>query len=302
MASTTQTNQDFTKPFIYLTQTKQCLPLIKASPDQIGDPQTCNCDVIVLSYQQECEDLNWNASHISYLFDNTTSWATGRNLLYFAAMKRRPGYHYYIFIDDDTLLKFNKHTPPEMEKLRPFRAFEEWLLDYEPALGVANYWRISAGQGFQRRQSLCGITENKPLVIPTVWFDGCINAYHYKAVSDILPYPTIDRRKSWYIPNRHIMSAVELKFPGQAMMFIPVTVVNVGHGKYPKGTAGIENYWRQFIDKIREEAPLVYRNHPTWEDFKKNLGSYMDRSTSHCMNATRHLPIVPFAHFEHDTS
>ena len=38
------------KPFIYLTETEQCLPENLASSAQIGDQETCNCDVIVLSF------------------------------------------------------------------------------------------------------------------------------------------------------------------------------------------------------------------------------------------------------------
>ena len=297
-----QRTKEFSKPFIYLTQTNQCLPPRKASSNQIGDPKTCNCDVLVLSYKKQCQKLT-TAEHISYMFDPKTTWASGRNKLFFAAMKRQLGYHYYIFIDDDTFLHFNGYTPPEMKKLQPFRAFEEWLLDYEPALGVADYRRHkSADAAFKRREILCGKTE-KSMVIPIAWFDGCINAYHYKAVAHVLPYPTLRRGTSWYIPNRRLMSAVELKFPGQAMMFVPITISNTRHGRYPKALRGeMSKYWREFIEKIQEKAPLVYRNRSIWGDFKKNLGRHLITSPSHCINVTRHLPIVPYAHFERETS
>ena len=41
-------------PFIYLTETEQCLPRNLASSSEIGDPETCNCDVIVLSFRAKC--------------------------------------------------------------------------------------------------------------------------------------------------------------------------------------------------------------------------------------------------------
>ena len=125
------------KPFVYLTETEQCLPPYLASSSQIGDPQTCNCDVIVLSYRAKCQENN--QSHVSYLFDPNTLFASGRNVLFFAAMDRRPGYHYYIFLNDDTVLRYNKFTPADMKKLSPFRAVENWLLDYEPVVGVLDY-------------------------------------------------------------------------------------------------------------------------------------------------------------------
>ena len=300
---TAQGQKDFstTKPFIYLTQTEQCLPPNMASSAQIGDPRTCNCDVIVLSYRAKCQEEKPD-SHITYVFDPTTSWSSGRNELFFSAMGRQPGYHYYIFIDDDAVLRFNEFTPPEMKKLQPFRTFEEWLLDYEPALGVVNYRRHSASWNFDRRKNLCGIT-NRSMVIPTVWFDGVINAYHHKAVTHILPYPTIGKKESWYIPNKHIMSAAELTFRGQVMMYVPVSVRNSGHSSYPKAVAPkvMQTYWRKFIEKIRQRAPSVYKNHSIWEEFKQGLRGYMNNSTTHCMNATAHLPIAPFAHFERQT-
>ena len=126
------------KPFIYLTETEQCLPPNLATSSQIGDPETCDCDVIVLSFRTRCREDN-QPTHVSYLFDPNTGWASGRNLLFFAALDRKPGYHYYIFINDDTVLEFNKFTPVDMTKMSPFRAVEKWLLDYEPAVGVLDY-------------------------------------------------------------------------------------------------------------------------------------------------------------------
>ena len=60
-------------------------------------------------------------------------------MLYFAAITRSSKYHYYIFIDDDVMLHFNSFASPLMKKLPPFRVFEQWLLDYEPVVGVLNY-------------------------------------------------------------------------------------------------------------------------------------------------------------------
>ena len=60
-------------------------------------------------------------------------------MLFFGALDRRPGYHYYIFLNDDTYLEYNEFTPANMTKISPFRAVENWLLDYEPAVGVLDY-------------------------------------------------------------------------------------------------------------------------------------------------------------------
>jgi len=122
------------KPFIHLTQTEKCLPQNLIEP--IGDENACNCDVIVLSYRTVCQEDN--RTHISYIFVGEGSWNLGRNILYSTARERLPGYHYYIFLDDDVDLRFNSLIPHEMRVVSPFRAFEAWLLDYEPAVGIVD--------------------------------------------------------------------------------------------------------------------------------------------------------------------
>lgn len=284
-----------TKLLIYLTQTEQCLPPNLASSSQIGDPDTCNCDVIVLSFQTKCHERN--SSHVFYLFDPNTGWGSGRNILYFTAMNRTQVYNYYIFLDEDVVLSFNEFTPPAMKKLQPFRAFEEWLLDYEPAVGVLDH-RTHHGASwiFNKRQKLCGITE-RSMVLPTVWFDGIFNAYHWQAVKHLFPYRLQYEKKSWWSLHRYMFTSVELKFRGQALMFVPVTAGNPTHRPYPKSNENISLYWREYIETIQQEAPLVYKNHSLFEDFKENLNNYVINTLTYCMAVTRHKPIVPYAHF-----
>ncbi|KAJ7380231.1 hypothetical protein OS493_010946 [Desmophyllum pertusum] len=136
------------KPFIYLTQTEECLPSNLVSTIGFNATQ-CNCDVIVLSYQTECTERK-PAHHLGI----------GRNMLYFTALSRERGYHYYIFMDDDVTLTFNEFTPPEMKKVQPFRAVEEWLLDYEPAVGVLDYTVHHGAKWTFERSNYYAITMN----------------------------------------------------------------------------------------------------------------------------------------------
>ena len=283
------------KPFIYLTETEQCLPQNLASSSQIGDPETCNCDVIVLSFRAKCQDNK--QSHITYLFDPNTLFASGRNVLFFAALDRRPGYHYYIFINDDTILKYNEYTPANMTKMSPFRAVENWLLDYEPAVGVLDY-KIHHGaySVIKKRRYLCGINESS-LVFPTVFYDAIFNAFHYKAVEHILPYPTQYERVCMYASNRDTMIAVEVKFGGQALLFSPVTAGNSKHREYDRSTKNFTEISREFIARIKQEAPPVLRNHIIFEMLHEHPKRYLDRqSPSICVNVTRHQPIIPYRH------
>ena len=287
------------KPFIYLTETEQCLPHNLASSSQIGDPETCNCDVIVLSFRAKCQENN--LAHITYLFDPSTLFASGRNVLFFAALDRRPGYHYYIFINDDTILKYNEFTPANMTKMSPFRAVENWLLDYEPAVGVLDY-KVHHGAStvIKKRRDLCGINKTS-LVLPTVFFDAIFNAFHYKAVEHVLPYPTQYERGCMFCCNRDIMIAVEVKFGGQTLLFAPVTAGNPKHRKYDRSTTNMTAISREFIARIKQEAPPILRNHVIFEMLHVTPKQFLNRkSPSFCVNVTRHQPIVPFRHLQND--
>ena len=297
------------KPFLYLTQTEQCLPPYLAKSSQIGDPATCNCDVLVLSYQDKCQADQDKQSHISYLFDPNTLFPSGRNVLFFAAMKRRPGYHYYIFLNDDTVLKFNRFTPTNMTKMSPFRVVEKWLSDYEPAVGVLDYKQHGASIMLDIRRHICGITETS-LIIPTVFFDAIFNAFHHKAVEHILPYPTQYERECIFTSNRNTMIVVEVKFGGQALLFAPVTANNLKHRRHDKKCREkLITAMREFTGRIKQEAPLKLRNHVIFKMLLADTDSYLlkprpDRlnystglppvSRSVCVNATRRQPIIPY--------
>ena len=288
------------KPFVYLTETEQCLPPYLASSSQIGDPQTCDCDVIVLSFRAKCPTNN--PSHVSYLFDPNTRFASGRNVLFFAAMDRRPGYLYYIFLNDDTVLKYNKFTPADMKGLSPFRAVETWLLDYEPVVGVLDY-QVHHGAGviLNLRRKLCGINETS-LVLPTVFFDALFNAFHHKAITHILPYPTQRERECAFCSNRKALMAVEVKFGGQALLFAPVTGTNPLHRRHDEtDQMNIESISREFVENLKQEVPTKLRSHEIFEKLNQSAKYHLSRySRSYCATVTRHQPIIPYKHLLSD--
>ena len=283
------------KPFIYLTQTEKCLP---GNLHEIGDELTCKCDVIVLSYRTVCQEDN--RTHVSYIFVGEGSWNLGRNILYSIARERLPSYHYYIFLDDDADLRFNSLTPHEMKVVSPFRAFEAWLLDYEPAVGIVDQpGPQDAMSILQKRRMKCGINE-PTMAVPTVWFDAIFNAFHYKAIKHILPYPTQYDKESWWASQLYVMCAIELKFRGQTLMFVPVSVNNPQHRQYPRSGQRFGAQARTFVEEIQKSAPAVYQNRLLFEKLKRRLlieYPTLEAST-YCMNVSRHQPIVPYLHFE----
>ena len=73
------------KKMLYLVQTESCLPLHLRLVDVMGNTSICMCDVLVLSYKQPCNDT-LSLPHVEHIFNSSTTWTTGRNLLHEVAM------------------------------------------------------------------------------------------------------------------------------------------------------------------------------------------------------------------------
>ena len=295
----TETNLAVFAPFIFLAQTEQCLRPQLIENLELSTSKKCRCDVIVLSYRKHCREEK--TPHITYLFDNTTTWRTGRNRLFYHAMNRKPGFIYYIFMDDDVSLKFNEAATPEMKVYSPIHIFQNWLLDYGPAVGVVDYREATEGENVRKRKrGICGIFNDDSLCNPTIQYDMLFNAYHANAVGHIFPLQTRHEGVSWYMTGRYVHSIAELKFRGQALIFFPVTVDNALHRDYPRSLVGQIQAWQGYIDDIQRKAPAKYANHSLFEEFRKDPPLYVETSPTYCMNVTRHQSIVPFAHFSRE--
>ena len=264
-----------------------------ASSTSFGNSKICNCDVIVLSYKEECQDKK--PSHISYVFAKKSTWTTGRNLLYFVAIERIRHYHYYIFLDDDVDLGFNSFSSQEIKRLTPFRAFEQWLLDDEPALGVVNY-NNNGKKSLQRRRVVCSINESS-VVFPVMWFDALFNAFHHESIKHILPFPTQYDKKSWWISQLHAIYSAELIFRGQALENVAITAYNQQHRSYPR--APYSALVPFIVEGIQKKAPTIYQNRTLFKTLKTSqCETYRMNTATYCMNKTHRHPIVPYSHFE----
>ena len=120
--------------FLYLTQTEQCLPdQLKLA---IGNPSTCQCEVVVLSYKKKC---NEDSNH-KYIYAPTTTWATGRNLLFYTFIhnmtNRQERYLYYIMIDDDIEIQWIKELRSTFSTQNPWRSYEAFLRRVRPPIAA----------------------------------------------------------------------------------------------------------------------------------------------------------------------
>ena len=102
----------------------------------------------------------------------------------------------------------------------------------------------------------------------------------------------------WWLTDKYVCSAVELKFRGQALLFFPVTIENRLHRSYPRSLRGTRKAWQEFIQIIQQEAPAQYVNQSLFHEFRKDPFGYVETSKTYSRNVTRHQPIVPFAHFD----
>ena len=220
-------------PFIYLTQTEQCLTPSLIQTLELNDASRCRCDVIVLSYKNKC--LEKSAPHITYLFDNETTWGSGGDKLYFQAMERRLDYLYYVFLDDDITLQFTKAATPEMVRHTPINVFQDWLLEYGPAVGAGDYERPVKSR--LRRHDSMQVTCNSKidntettLSHPAILFGPLFNAFHTKVVSHIFPVHIRHENRFWWFTDKYIAT-----FRRQGLIFCPVAVGNLFYRSYETG-------------------------------------------------------------------
>ncbi|KAJ7328135.1 hypothetical protein OS493_025539 [Desmophyllum pertusum] len=272
-----------------------------------GSKSAIKCQ-LKMSMRGHCVELPNRMSrreHFTYLFDNTTTWGSGRNKLFFHAVERRLDYIYYIFLEDDIAIKFNEATTPAMKRLSPILVFQDWLLDYEPAVGAVNYEQDrEAKTVLQRRRTLCNthrLVNDASLANPTISFNPLLNAFHAKAVTHIFPLDTRHEKVNWWLTDKYVTSVVELKFRGQALLFFPVTVEDLLHRPYPRSLYGTKAAWQGFIKGIQKQTPSQYANNVLFEKFKRDPELYVATSRTYCMNGIRHQDIAPFAHFERES-
>ena len=212
--------------FLYLVQTEICLPPDLRANEVLGNG-SLDFHVLVLSYRQPCDDRS--LSHVEYIFDASTTWTTGRNLLFTIAMKRNTTYLYYIFMDDDATV-FDLRT-----NAVAWRAFEGFLQAMEPAImaldlpGVQDYservLQIHKDRG-------CFMEELE--YVTGLWYDAMVNAFHYKAVRHLLPYVSTFDQQTWWASQMALIVKTEILFRGQLVLHRYIRCRGSQNRPYPR--------------------------------------------------------------------
>ena len=274
------------KKFAYLTQTESCLSDYLQSPQNLGNSTSCQCDILVLSWKQECSDSS--LPHVEYIFDPNTTWTTGRNLLYKSIMKREQKYLYYTFLDDDVTLGFKEH-----ENASAWREYEKSLLQVRPLIAVS--WDV---QDHFRKfyEGGCNYT-NKPDFLPFIWFDALFNSFHSEVINYLLPYYDKMEKISWWYSQVYLIMKTDLMFPGQVFHHLNVLASNNLHRPYARKMFD-SNTVREFLDDLKNEIPAKYREQlqPKLEDWVKNV-KQKEKVKYHCpLYPVVLKPIIPYGY------
>ncbi len=255
MAVTTeQTNITEITPtrFLYLTQTENCIPTYLRSPTVIGDSEACQCDVIILSYKNECKDTSM--PHVQYIFNSSksTTWTVGRNLLYEAAKERKEKYIHYIFMDDDVqLIAVDKKSTQN-----PWRLYEESLKTFQPAVVIIldkSKLNVFPDKIIPERLN-CELTR----YIQIYRMDAIFNAFHYQVIDHVLPYAPKYDSVSWWYSQSFTIIRCNIRFNGQVVIDPRFRTPNQKHRSYPQKKTS-KDVLKNIVSDIRPEIPEKYQ-------------------------------------------
>ncbi|CAB4029547.1 Hypothetical predicted protein, partial [Paramuricea clavata] len=268
-----------TKKFLYLVMGKKCLPVHMRGESNIGNGHTCNCDIIMFGYKEKCHEAkNANLEHVEYIHRDGTTWNTGRNYLYEHAMKRETVYLYYIFVDGDATLRPNADTNANVTSLGLWRSFENFLVEYEPAVGITTYCHNIHHPCFKQRNKPGG---NGVYVLSGWLFDACFNAFHRDALPYLLPYNLKHEKASWCYSQHYVATLAKHYFSGSVLIYGNVNIMNGGHRDYPR-TSDSKRFKEQhrviskYVEKITKS-----RKKPEWKS-RINVSETMDKHFCKC--------------------
>jgi hypothetical protein len=201
------------KPFVYLIQSESEMPYHDL-PDEHND-------IILLTWKTPSDRKD-------AIFYPKSTWNEGRNRLLKEAVSRKIGYLYYIFLDGDCIVK----EDPELAKAlnielcgNPFRTFEKYLLEWQPAIGYSRYsWQ------YDEPGAAVNLGYN---------FDALFNAFHCEAVPFLLPYYTGFDCESWLYSQHIINHLAALLYNCHRIQFNVITTHNLNRKSYARR----KKYW-----------------------------------------------------------
>ena len=231
------------KKFLYLVQ---CREDLRGGLSALRGEQS---DVVLLSWRRPAKGA---------IFFPFSTYNQGRNRLF--AETRGKDYLYYIFVDEDVRLKLTRpcKTLPE----NPWRVFERYLSEFEPAVGVT--WTSWQPRGDAEVEAVD-------------FFDLILNAVHKDAIDVILPYDELNDKRSWWCSTIYVNHLAYLLYPGHILQFNCLKAENTVHMPYPRGKKHWVEVDRTFKQSILDDG-FKKDFHPFLSEFRRYPVKKKDRS------------------------
>ena len=283
---------DFHKKFIYMIMTESCVPEELISIDVFGNSSDCQCDLLVLGYKEKCTTASTYSSHVTHIFQPSTTWTTGRAALYNNTVQRDKKYMYYIFMDDDAEIAL--YSDVHDQNRNPWRTFEDFLFRLRPpiaSIDTEEWQSVDRTIRFRTRNGC--FQEPMEEYVTAVFFDGMINAFHHKAAGAVLE-PVLNHWNrfdnfSWWFSQWYICLMGDMAYHNQMVLPVELITSNTQHRSYPKHfeTAEIIDLITQHVEKL---FPIEFSEN-TIQPWKS--GQYKDRQSGYSAAADCVLPHIP---------
>ncbi|MHA1469000.1 MAG: hypothetical protein ACTSSP_00410 [Candidatus Asgardarchaeia archaeon] len=206
------------KEIAYLVQTSDYIPKYVKTLEEMGR------DVYILSWKKPVEYKN------SIFFPNSTCWE-GKNKLAEIVPKK---YLYYVCLENDLELRIRKDKYPEDEGKNPWQIFDDFLLEYQPAIGTVYYNFINK-------------IEHQTTILL---------AFHSDAFKVCFPvYTNFDRVSWWWTETCHMLTFF-YAFYMYTLHVDKIGFVNKYHGHYDRISCNkyFSKIWKEsFLQQIDKD-------------------------------------------------
>ena len=273
---------DFHKKFLYMIMTESCVPEDLLSIDIFGNSLDCQCDLLVLGYKERCTTASTYSSHVTHIFHPSTTWTTGRGILYNTTVQGDKKYMYYIFMDDDA--KIELYNDVQDHNKNPWRSFEDFLFRLRPPIAAIDTeeWRsVDRTIRFKIRNGC--FQEPMEEYVTAVFFDGMINAFHHKAAETVLE-PVLHHwnrfdNTSWWFSQWYICLMGDMAYHNQMVFPVEFITRNTQHRSYPRHFET-----REIIDLITKDIEKIvpieeFRENSLMQEWRS--GGYKDRQSGY---------------------
>lgn len=166
----------------------------------------------------------------------------------------------------DVVDKYLQHRKVRLTRGdNPYREFEMFLLDFQPAVGLLNFC-------FERREfcisqyipdvweAFCGSEGTAPFpYVSYTNFDGAFNAFHRDAITHLLPYHVTYEHVNWQESQKYLILEADIKFQGQVLYNLLITGHGTLHRPYPRKIHWHHN-WEKIMRDLRKSIDEKYRD------------------------------------------